>query len=99
MPNILAVAQVKAAQLVAENSSPHVSFNQATGILSFSNDRRLKFVPVISDSHEGPYITNTHWIKEIGPANIVVMQHALDTGGADRTFPPTDFTAIIVSLP
>jgi hypothetical protein len=96
MPNILAAATVVGGQLDPANSSHGVAFNQATGILSFPNPNNLKFVPLISDTHAVAYITSTCWIKEIGPANIVVWQSALDTSG--RTWPPTDFTAVIVSL-
>jgi hypothetical protein len=66
------------------------------GILSFSNPNKVTFIPIISNCEDAPYITTTHWIKQIGPDYIVVERKALDTG--NRTYPPTDFTAVIVSL-
>jgi hypothetical protein len=78
MAYILAAAQVKQGALYS--SSADVTW--ANGKLSFPNPERLKFVPVISDSQDAPYITATHWIRQIGPDYIVVLLKALDTGSA-----------------
>jgi hypothetical protein len=93
-PVVLAAAQVTAGQL-----GPHTSnVKWENNILSFEIAEKYKgnFVPVVSHCHNVPYITSSHWIKQIGPEYIVVMQSAQDTSG--RTYPPTDFTAVIVGL-
>ncbi|MER8582731.1 hypothetical protein NKG95_29190 [Mesorhizobium sp. M1423] len=94
MSVILASARIKEGNL-AEHSKNVTSWKDS--ILSFEIDEKYKgnFVPVISHCHNVPYITSSYWIKQVGPEYIVVMQGAQDTSG--RVFPPTDFTAVIVS--
>ena len=90
---ILALAQVKDGKLLYNSGG--VLFEATTGTISFSNPKGLTFFPMISDTQEGPYITTIHWIQKIEqPNRFVVRQKALDTG--DRTWPPTNFTAIVV---
>src|SRR5262249_23542293 len=91
---VLAGAQVTGGQL-----GPHTSnVKWENNILSFEIAEKYKgnFVPVVSHCHNVPYITSSHWIKQIGPEYIVVMQSTQDTSG--RTYPPTDFTVVIVGL-
>ncbi|TJV70739.1 MAG: hypothetical protein E5X76_18255 [Mesorhizobium sp.] len=92
-PVILAAARIKEGQLIDGTANVRWQDN----ILSFEIEEKYKghFVPVISLCHNVPYITQSYWIKQIGPEWISVMQSAQDTSG--RVFPPTDFTAIIVS--
>lgn len=94
MATILAAARIEGGQLDRSRSTRNVRWEN--NILSFEIDERDKnsFVPMISHCVNRPYITSTHWIKQIGPEYIVVMQSAQDTSG--RVYPPTDFTAVII---
>lgn len=93
---ILAMIQVKNGQ-IQPTSSPNVSFDQGSGIVSFPNPRNLVFLPVVSDANDAPYITQTHWIRAILPPDkFIVRAKAMDTG--DRTWPPHDFTATVVGF-
>src|SRR3974390_1514370 len=92
-----AVATVSNGSIVANRTSPNVTYDKNTGVLDFPNPPPGQNITAsVSNFDDGsPYITTTHWIKDIGPHHIVVMQSALDTGG--RTWVGRDFTAIIVS--
>lgn len=94
MASILAAAHVEGGCLDKARSTGNVRWEN--GILSFEIDERDKnsYVPIITHCVNRPYITSSHWIKQIGPEYIVVMQSAQDTSG--RVYPPTDFTAVIV---
>ncbi|AZO24184.1 hypothetical protein EJ070_28160 [Mesorhizobium sp. M1E.F.Ca.ET.045.02.1.1] len=93
MSEVLAAATIKEGKL--DTYTPNVKWEN--NILSFEIPEKYKgkFVPMVSHCHNVPYVTSTHWIKQIGQEYIVVMQSAQDTSG--RVFPPTDFTAVIVS--
>ncbi|AWM06101.2 hypothetical protein [Bradyrhizobium symbiodeficiens] len=93
---ILAMIQVKNGQL-SSTSSPNVSFDQTSGLVSFPNPRNLAFLPVVSDTNDVPYITQMHWIRAILPPDkFIVRAKAMDTG--DRTWPPHNFTAVVVGF-
>jgi hypothetical protein len=81
---ILAMAQIKDGKLISRSDG--VAFDRDAGRLSFPNPKRLTFVPVVSDFNEGVYITDTHFIRALGPDNIIVWSKPLDTGG--RNGPP-----------
>ncbi|CAN7580896.1 MULTISPECIES: hypothetical protein [Rhizobium] len=93
MSVVLAAARVKDGQL-AEHTANVTWENDK---LSFEIDGKYKnnFVPVVSHCRHSAYVTSSYWIKEVGPEYITVEQSAQDTSG--RVFPPTNFTAIIVS--
>jgi hypothetical protein len=93
---ILAMIQIKNGQLQSV-SSPNVSFDQTTGLVSFPNPRNLAFLPVVSDANDAPYITSMHWIRAILPPDkFIVRAKAMDTG--DRTYPPNNFAAVVVGF-
>ena len=93
---VLAMVQVKNGQLQS-TSSPNVSFDQGSGIVSFPNPRNLAFLPIVSDANDAPYITQSHWIRAILPPDkFIVRAKAMDTG--DRTWPPHNFTAVVVGF-
>ncbi|MER8885641.1 hypothetical protein NKL07_21310 [Mesorhizobium sp. C280B] len=93
MSVILASARIKEGQL-AEHSA---NVKWENNVLSFEIAEKYKghFVPIVSHCHNVPHVTSSYWIKQVGSEYIVVMQSAQDTSG--RVFPPTDFTAVIVS--
>lgn len=92
---ILAMIHIKNGMLAS--ASPGVSFDQGSGVVSFPNPKSLSFLPLISDSKDAPYITGMHWIKAILPPDkFIVRLKAMDTG--DRTYPPDNFTAVIVGF-
>ncbi|HZP75415.1 MAG TPA: hypothetical protein VFB45_04665 [Pseudolabrys sp.] len=93
---IKAAGRVKAGVLEAGYSSHGVNFDAKSGRIVFPNNERHGYTALVSNSAEEPYITTTHWVAEFGPNYIVVKQHALDTGGAGRTFPASDFTFAII---
>lgn len=93
---IIALIQVKHGTL-QPTSSPKTSFDQSSGVVSFPNPRGLTFLPIISDANDAEYITSRDYIKSIIPPDkFVVRLNATDTSG--RTFPPDNFTAVIVGF-
>jgi hypothetical protein len=94
MSEVLAAARIENGKLIAKTGNITAWQNNT---LSFSNPGNKVFVPVVSDCDSAPFITNTHWIQDVGPDFIVVKLKAMDTG--DRVYNATNFTAIIVSTP
>jgi hypothetical protein len=92
MPRIIAAAQVKNGLI--ETASAGVTYENE--ILHFPNPGHLKFVPVISDCEDKRYITETHWIQQLGPDYVHVRRKPNDT--SDRTSAGTDFTVVVVSI-
>lgn len=84
---------------VAISSSKDVNYDAPTGVVTFPNPKKLRFVPIVSDLGKGPtdYITATHFIQDIGANQFKVARVALDTGG--RTSPPSGFTVIVIGIP
>ncbi len=93
MSVVLAAARIREGQL-AEHTA-NVSWENNKLSFEIAGKYKGNFVPVVSHCHNVAYVTSSYWIKEIGPEYITVMQSAQDTSG--RVYPPTDFTAIIVS--
>lgn len=92
---VLAMIEVKKSKLTS--ATPGVAFDPGTGLVSFPNPKSLQFLPVVSDANEDPYITQTHWIRQIlGPDKFIVRAKAMDTG--DRTWPPHDFVAVVIGF-
>ncbi|HXW72537.1 MAG TPA: hypothetical protein VEK34_14060 [Methylocella sp.] len=95
--HILGIARVKERRLIY--ASDGVSYDNSTGMVSFPNPTKLNFVPIVSDSQDYSYITDTHWIRQILPPNqFIVVAHALDTGGTEKNAPAHDFTAVVVGF-
>lgn len=94
---ILAALRVRSGSLLEWTAG--VTFVRDPGTVTFPNPRQLKFVPIVTDSQDNTYITDTHWVRSIQAPNIfTVRAKALDTGGAERTSPPHDFTAIVLGF-
>jgi hypothetical protein len=95
---LLAIARVKDSKLVSASPGVALELNPKTnsGTITFPNPKNLKVVPVISDANDAPYITNMHYVSNIQNNNFSVRRKAMDTG--DRTYLPTDFTAIVVGF-
>ena len=83
------------------SNSKDVKYDRATGVVTFPNPKNLRFVPIVSDlaqKSSTDYITETHFIREIGTTNqFRVWSKTLDTGG--RNNPPSNFTAIVIGIP
>jgi len=97
----LAALTVRGAELVSKSEG--VTYDPATGVVSFPNPLNLTVVPVISDvAAKNPehYITETHFIREVnvgGKTNqFRVWRKPLDTGIRDHA--PSDFTAVVVGF-
>jgi len=92
--NILAILTVQGGRVVT--SSEGVSFESSTGVITFSNNDRIPFVPLISDYSKGAnYITETHYVREIlGTNKFKIWRTPLDTSA--RNSAPQDFVAIVV---
>jgi hypothetical protein len=92
---ILGIVQVKDGKVYSGSNG--VAFDQSTGLVTFPNPKGLPFAPVISDSQDNPYITDTHWIKKVlAPDKFIVGCKAMDT--SNRTYPPHDFTAVVLGF-
>ncbi len=93
----LAALTVKDGKVVT--SSDGVNYDPKTGVVGFPNPRRLKFVPVISDTAGDPdhYITATHFIRQIGVANQFTVW-ATDLSTGDYNLAPSNFTAIVIGF-
>lgn len=97
----LAALTVRGGKL--ESKSNGVTYDPATGVVGFPNPLNLTFVPVISDiaaKNPDHYITETHFIREIGVGGktnqFKVWRTPLDTG--DRNSAPTNFSAVVVGF-
>ena len=98
--DILAVAVVASGQIDASRTQAKgagaITYDPRTGVLDFPNPQNKKFVPVVGNLDQAPYITSTHWAQDIGPHHVVVYETALDTGG--RTWPGHNFSTMIIEI-
>jgi hypothetical protein len=92
---ILASGIVRAGQLVI--GSDGVSLDSGAGKITFQNPKSLRFVPMTSAvSPNGVYLTETCYVRSIGPDYFILWQGPLDTGG--RNHPPSDCTFTVVGV-
>lgn len=91
---ILGIAQVKGNALIY--GSPGVAYDTGKNEISFKNKDKLHFVPIITNTTAATYITGHYWVNSVGNNSFQVRQHAADTSDDKRTFPATDFSALIV---
>ena len=74
-----------------------VTYDAASGVVTFPNPDNLLFTPVISDYNVSHYSTTTLYVRQVtGNNQFQVWRTTLDTG--DRNYPPGSFTAIVVGF-
>lgn len=99
--SLVPLAAITVRKGAAVLNSKDVKYEAGTGVVTFPNPKNLRFVPIVSDlAQETPdhYITETHFIREIGSTNqFRVWRTPLDT--SDRNGAPSNFTAIVIGMP
>lgn len=92
---VLAMVTVKDGQI--ESKSGGVSYDSASGIVTFPNPENLRFVALVSDVG-GAYITETHFLRKdfAAPDKFKVWRKPLDT--SNKNGPPDSVTPIAVGV-
>lgn len=82
-----------------ERSTNGVTYDSKNGIVTFPNPQNLKHISIVSD-YGASYITETHYLRNDFEAinKFKVWKKALDTGGAERAYPPSSFCALTIAL-
>jgi hypothetical protein len=94
-PAILAAFRVEQGKMVSQSGD--VSFDQKSGMATFSNPTDRPFVCIVSDNDDSSYITNTHFIRYMSSKNqFKIGRTELNTGS--NSSEPQSFTAVVVGL-